>query len=211
MNYFKLLLALVASGLFATLALKPVSAGDKEKLRVDDSGSKSYCQPQARGVSVGNTSTQRVSSRDSKTALVDNKEVIKKQDKKKRVEAKENSASKPLAPKENLYDILIENIAHKLEFNIQDNRTLEKRVVKLNGEDLFKKIKSDFSYMLESEIAKEAFRNYFSHYYQKNKNLSKIYKDVKIDLMNFENFVKFSTLEEAFLSYKEQELAKDSF
>ncbi|MDQ1340869.1 MAG: hypothetical protein QG567_2027 [Campylobacterota bacterium] len=210
MNSFKLLLALVASGLFVALAVKPVSVENKEKLSVDDSGPKSYSQSQARGVSVRGTSTQRVSSRDRKPAYVDNRESVK-QDKKERVEAKENSVPKPLPPKENPYDILIKNITHELEFNIQDNRTLEIRVVKLSGEDLFKKIKSDFAYMLENEIAKEAFRNYFSHYYQKNKNLSQIYKDVRIDLMNFENFTKFSTLKEAFLFYKEEELNKDSF
>lgn len=122
-----------------------------------------------------------------------------------------NKEPAKIPAKTNPYGVLIENISQEIVFKVEDSRTLEKRVVKMNGEALFLKVKSDFAYMLDSELARAAFTNYFSHYYQKNKALMKIQKEVAIDLTDLSNFARFSSLKEAFLFYQESEQLKGSF
>ncbi|MDD5373311.1 MAG: hypothetical protein PHO62_07805 [Sulfurimonas sp.] len=225
MNYFKLFLTLAASGLFVALAVKFSSAKSEEKPKVARDDAKSYSpqyeirrvdssqQPQKSAIYRG--AVEKPSVKSTQSVSSGNIREVEKvrpviEQKKEGNLAKVYPAPKPAKIEESFYDILIENITQRLDFHIQDNRTLEKRVVKLDGEELFKKVKADFAYMLDSQIAKEAFRGYFLHYYQKNKNLSKVYRDAKIDLMNLDNFVKFSTLREAFLFYREQERVKES-
>lgn len=206
-SLFKISLAFVASALFIgglyqkstqNNSTKQVTKKENNKINASSQALPSVKERKVGSRMAHNESSQAVSFATHPPAPA---EKIKDADKK----------PAKIAPKINPYQVLIENISNEIAFKVEDSRTLEKRVIKMSGETLFLKVKSDFAYLLDSEIAKAAFKNYFSNYYQKNKALTGIQKEVSIDLNDLENFVRFSSLREAFLFYQEREQLEGSF
>lgn len=200
MKYLKPFLAISASCLFLIGVVKTSLVEDKAALVVDKSP-----------VAFLTKSEREKVINDA----IKNKEKYEKVSKKPEVKdasgtpphlvQNKSNENKSDSKKISFYDVFIENITQEINFEVVNSRTLEKRAVRMNGEALFSRVKSDFAYMLDSEAAKSAFKNYFLYYYEKNKKLSNRYRKARIDLLDFDNFARFSSLREAFLFYKSKE------